>query len=48
MSYYWDVCLIDIKKKIKHSHLKSISHKKFGKYKRIILSLTNFDIKDVD
>ena len=39
MSYYCDVCLIDIKKKSKHSHLKSRSHKDFGKYKHIILSL---------
>ena len=48
MSYYCDVCLIDIKKKSKHSHLKSKSHKEFEKYKHIILSFKNIDIKDVD
>ena len=48
MSYYCDVCLIDIKKQSKHSQLKSRSHKEFGKYKHIIKSLKNFDIKDVD
>ena len=48
MSYYCDICLRDIKKKSKHSHLKFKSHKKFEKYKHIILSLKNVDIKDVD
>ena len=48
MSYYCDVCLIDNKKKSKHSHLKSRSHKKFGKYKQIIISFKNIHIKDVD
>ena len=36
------------KKKSKYSHLKSRSHKEFEKYKHIILSLKNIDIKDVD
>ena len=31
MSYYCDVCLIDIKMKSKYSHLKSRSHKEFEK-----------------
>ena len=35
-------------KKSKHSHLKSKSHKEFERYKHIILSLKNVDIKDVD
>ena len=48
MRYYCNICLIDIKKKSKHSHIKSKSHKEFEKYKHIILSFTNFDIKDVD
>ena len=48
MSYYCDICLRDIKKKTKYSHLKSKSHKEFEKYKHIILSLKNVDIKDVD
>ena len=47
MSHYCDVCLIDIKKKSKYSHLKSRSHKEFEKYKHIILSLKNTNIKDV-
>ena len=48
MRYYCHICLRDIKNKSKHSHLKSKSHKKFEKYKHIILSLKNVDIKDVD
>ena len=48
MSYFCDVCLIDSKKKSKHSHLRSRSHKEFGKYKHILLSFKNIDIKDVD
>ena len=48
MSYYCNICSIDIKKKSKHSHLKSLSHKDFGKYKHIISSFKNIDIKDVD
>ena len=48
MSYYCDICLLDIKKKSKHSHIKSRSHKEFGKYKHIILSFKNIDIKHVD
>ena len=48
MSHYCDVCLINIKKKSKHSHLKSKPHKEFEKYKHIILSFKNFETKDVD
>ena len=48
MRYYCNICLLDIKKKSKHSHLKSKNHKEFEKYKHIILSLKNVDIKDVD
>ena len=39
MSYYCDICLRDVKKKSKYSHLKSKSHKEFEKYKHIKLSL---------
>ena len=42
------ICLKDIKKKSKISHLKSISHKDFEKYKNIKLSFKTIDIKDVD
>ena len=48
MSYYCDICLRDFKKKSKHSHLKSKAHKEFEKFKHIILSLKNVDIKDAD
>ena len=48
MRYYCDICLREIKKKSKYSHLKSKSHKEFEKNKHIILSLKNVDIKDVD
>ena len=48
MSSYCDICLRDIKKKIKNSHLKSKSHKEFERYKHITLSLKNVNIKDVD
>ena len=48
MSYYCEICLRTIKKKSKHSHLKSKSHKEFEKYKHIILSLKIVDIKDDD
>ena len=48
MSYYCEICLRDIKKKNKHSHLESKSHEEFEKNKHIILSLKNVDIKDVD
>ena len=48
MSYYCEICLRDIKKKSKHYHLKSKPQKDFGKYKHIVLSLKNVDIKDVD
>ena len=48
MSYYCDVCLIDIKKKSRHSHLRSRSPKEFEKYKHIIISFKNIDIKDVE
>ena len=48
MSYYCDICLRNIKKKSKYSHLKSKHHKEVEKYKHIILSLKNIDLKDVD
>ena len=48
MSYYCDICLRDIKKKSKSSHLNSKSHKEFEKFKHIIFSLKNVDLKDVD
>ena len=48
MRYYCDICLRDIKKKSKYSHLKTKSHKEFEKNKLIILSLKNVDIKDVE
>ena len=48
MRYYCNICLIDIKKKSKHSHLKSKGYKELEKYKHIILSFKNVDIKDVD
>ena len=38
MRYYCDICLRDVKKKSKYSHLKSKSHKEFEKCKHIILS----------
>ena len=38
----------DIKRKRKHSHLESKFQKEFEKYKHIMLSLKNVDIKDVD
>ena len=44
MRYYCDICLSDMQKKSKYSHLKSKSHKIFEKYKHIILSLKNVDI----
>ena len=48
MRYYCEICLRDIKKKSKCSHLNSKSHKEFEKYNHIILSVKNVDIKDVD
>ena len=48
MGYHCNICLIDIKKKSKISHMKSKSHKEFERYKHIILSFKNVDIKDVD
>ena len=48
MRYYCDICFIDIKKKTKHFHLRSKSHREFEKYEHIILSFKNIDIKDVD
>ena len=48
MRYYCNICLRDIKKKSKSSHLKSKCHKEFEKYKHIIISFKNVDIKDVD
>ena len=48
MSYFCEICLKDIKKKCKISHLKYKAHKDFEKYKHIILSLNIVDIEDVD
>ena len=48
MRYYCDICLRDNKKKSEHPHMKSKSHNEFEKYKHIILSLKNVDMKDVD
>ena len=48
MRYYCNICLRDIKKKRKFSHLKPKCHKEFEKYKHIILSFMNVNIKDVD
>ena len=48
MRYYCDICLKDVKKKSKQSHLKTESHKEFEIYKHIILSLKNIDLKVVD
>ena len=48
MGYYRNICLIIIKKRSKHSHMKSKSHKEFERYKHIIFSFENVDIKDVD
>ena len=47
MSYHCGICLKDIKKKSRYSHIKSKSHKEFEKSKHIILTLKNVDIKDV-
>ena len=41
MSYHCEISLRDIKKKSKHSHLKSKSDKEFEKYQHIILSFKN-------
>ena len=48
MRYYCDICLRDIKKESKYSHLKSNSHEEFEKHKQITLSFENVDLKDVD
>ena len=48
MIYYCETCLRGMKMKSKYSHVKSKSHKNFEKYKHIILSLKNIDMKDVD
>ena len=48
MRYYCDICPENVKQRNKISHLKPKSHKEFEKYKHIILSLKNVDIKDVD
>ena len=48
MRNFCDICLRDIEMKSKYSHLKSKSHTEFEKYKRIILSLKNVDLKDFD
>ena len=48
MRYCFNICLRDIKKKSKYSHLKSKCHKEFEKYNHIIISFKTVDIKDVD
>ena len=48
MRYNCNICLLDIKKKSKNSHLKSKSHKEFEKSKHLITSFKNVDIKDVN
>ena len=48
MRHYCEICLRNIRKKSKYSHLRSKSHNEFEKYKPIIISLKNVDIKDVD
>ena len=48
MRYYCNICLLNIKKKSKNSHIKSKGHKEFEKYKHVMLSFKNVDIKDVD
>ena len=48
MRYYFNICLRDVKKNSKYSHLKSKSHKEFEKNKHIISSFKNIDINDVD
>ena len=48
MRCFCDICLKDNKRKSKYSHLKPKSHKENEKYKHIILSLENVDLKDVD
>ena len=48
MRYYCNICLRDIKKKSKYSHIKSKGHKEFERYKHIISSFKNVNIKDVD
>ena len=48
MRYYCNFCLLDIKKKSKYSHIKSKAHKEFERYKHIISSFKNVNIKDVD
>ena len=48
MRYYCNICLRDIKKKSKHSHIKSKGHKEFERYKHIISSFKNVNTKDVD
>ena len=48
MRYYCNICLLDIKKKSKYSHLKSKAHKEFEKYKHILSSFKDVNIEDVD
>ena len=48
MRYYCNICLRDIKKKSKYSHLKSKGQKEFEKHKHIIISFKDVNIKDVD
>ena len=48
MRYYCNICLLDIKKKSNISHIKSKAHKEFERYKHIISSFKNVNLKDVD
>ena len=48
MRYYCNICLLDIKKKSKYSHIKSKAHKEFERYKHIISSFKIVNVKDVD
>ena len=48
MDYNFEMCDKYIKPKIKYKQLKSKYHKEFDKFKHILLSLTDFDLNDVD
>ena len=48
MDYYCEVCYKYINHKSKYMHFKSSSHKEFDKCEHILLSLKEFDIKNVD
>ena len=48
MDYYCEVCDKYIKPKSKYKHFKSNIHKEFDKYKHILISLKDINIRDVD